>query len=243
MEWREQAAGWMADRYPRSAAYDVNWMMDNMMGPNAVWLMESLTNEMKLEPGMRVLDMGCGKAISSVFLAREFGVQVWATDYWIAASENFERINAANVADRVFPIHAEAHFLPFADEFFDAAVSVDAYHYFGTDHLYSDYFAGFIRSGGEIGIVVPGLAEEFVEDPPDYLSDVWPPEFFGFHSPSWWREHWRRSGRIDVRLSDMIEGGWEEWLLWVGDEHEDGRVLKIDQGRNVGFTRVIGSRS
>ena len=29
---------------------------------------------MELEPGMRVLDMGCGKAISSIFLAKEFDV-------------------------------------------------------------------------------------------------------------------------------------------------------------------------
>jgi cyclopropane fatty-acyl-phospholipid synthase-like methyltransferase len=33
-------------------------MMDNMMRPNALWLMESLTERLHLEPGMRVLDMG-----------------------------------------------------------------------------------------------------------------------------------------------------------------------------------------
>ena len=54
---------------------------------------------------MRVLDMGCGKAISSIFLAQEFGVQVWATDLWISAAENWQRIRETEVADRVFPIH------------------------------------------------------------------------------------------------------------------------------------------
>ena len=29
---------------------------------------------------MRVLDLGCGRAMSSIFLRREFGVQVWATE-------------------------------------------------------------------------------------------------------------------------------------------------------------------
>ena len=122
--------------FPRSANYDPDWVLDNMMGPNALWLTESLAECMNLNPAMRVLDMGCGKGLSSIFLAKEYGLQVWATDLWIDASDNFGRIRAAEVDDRVFPIHAEAHALPFADGFFDAMVSVDAYHYFGTDDLY-----------------------------------------------------------------------------------------------------------
>lgn len=55
------------------------------MGPNVLWLTEFLGQAMELQPGMRVLDMGCGRALSSIFLAKEFGVQVWAADLWIAA--------------------------------------------------------------------------------------------------------------------------------------------------------------
>ena len=57
------------EEFPRSAKYDPQWIIDNMMGPNVIWLAESLTQVMALEPGMRVLDMGCGKALSSIFLA------------------------------------------------------------------------------------------------------------------------------------------------------------------------------
>lgn len=32
---------------------------------------------------MRILDMGCGKAMSSIFLVKEFGIQVWANDPWL----------------------------------------------------------------------------------------------------------------------------------------------------------------
>jgi cyclopropane fatty-acyl-phospholipid synthase-like methyltransferase len=41
---------------------------------------EWLTSALDLRPRMRVLDLGCGRATSSIFLHREFGVQVWATD-------------------------------------------------------------------------------------------------------------------------------------------------------------------
>lgn len=243
MGWQEEVSSWAADRYPRSRTYDLDWMMDNMMGPNALWLMESLAEKVRFEPGMRVLDMGCGKAISSIFLAKEFGVQVWAADLWIGAGENWERVREAGLEDRVFPIHAEAHSLPFADGFFDAMLSVDAYHYFGTDDLYLDYYARFARSGAQIGIVVPGLMEEFDQEPPESLRATWVPEFYSLHSPVWWREHWRRSGRVTVEVADQIAEGWKDWLLWVGNEHEDGKALEVDQGRHLGFSRVIATKT
>ena len=66
-------------------------MLDNLMGPNPLWLAEALSQVMPLTAGLRVLDLGCGRAISSIFLAREFGVQVWAADLWIAANDNWTR--------------------------------------------------------------------------------------------------------------------------------------------------------
>lgn len=80
-----------------------------MMGPNALWLAESLSQVFEFQPGIRVLDLGCGRALSSIFLAKEFGVQVWAADLWIKPTENLSRIEDAGVADRVFPIFVEAH--------------------------------------------------------------------------------------------------------------------------------------
>jgi cyclopropane fatty-acyl-phospholipid synthase-like methyltransferase len=74
---------------------------------------------------MRVLDMGCGTALTAIFLAREFDVQVWATDLWVKPTENLGRIVEQGAGNRVFPIYAEARALPFAENFFDAIVSFD----------------------------------------------------------------------------------------------------------------------
>lgn len=43
--------------FPLSNKYDARWVLDNEMGPNALWLTEWLCREMQLKPGMRVLDM------------------------------------------------------------------------------------------------------------------------------------------------------------------------------------------
>ena len=41
-------------RYPRSNKYDPKWVIDNQMGPNALWLIEALTEVIQIDPGMRV---------------------------------------------------------------------------------------------------------------------------------------------------------------------------------------------
>jgi ubiquinone/menaquinone biosynthesis C-methylase UbiE len=120
---------------------------------------------MDLEPGMRVLDLGCGRALSSVFLRREFDVLVWATDLWFSAAENSERIRDAGVEDGVVAIHAEARALPFAAESFDAIVSIDSFFYYGTDDLYLNYLARFLKPGGLLGIAGAALMQE-IEGPP-----------------------------------------------------------------------------
>lgn len=245
--------------YPRSSAYDPEWILANQMGPNVLWLAESLTSVMTLEPGMRVLDMGCGRALSSVFLARELGVQVWATDLWIDATGNWERICEAGVQDSVFPIHAEAHALPFADGFFDAAVSLDAYHYFGTDDLYIGQFSRLVRPGGEIGISVPSLTAELEGEIPGHLQPFWEWDFGSFHSPDWWAWHWKKSGLVEVVSADLIPDFWKHWALWdeVAAEHgyspagrqrdprgaREAAMLHADGGRTIGFARVVGRRA
>lgn len=238
------------ERYPRSGAYSARWMVENAMGPNPVWLTEALTGSMRLEPGMRVLDMGCGTALSSIFLAREFGVQVWATDLWVSPAENWARIMQAGVQDRVQPVHAEAHALPFAEGFFDALLSVDAYHYFGTDDLYIGYFSRFVKPGGLIGVIVPSLAEEPAELPPPSLEPYWKWDFCAWHSPAWWKHHWNKTGVVRVEIADRLPEGWRDWLQWNEACDRDGNtsgeeadMLRVDGGRLLGFVQLIAHRT
>lgn len=245
--------------FPRSAAYEAAWVLENLMGPNVLWLAESLSELLELRPGMRVLDLGCGKAVSSIFLAKEFGIHVWATDLWVPAADNWRRIRDAGVEGSVYPIHAEAHTLPFAQGFFDAVVSFDAYHYFGTDDLYlGNHFAPLVKPGGGLGIVVPGLAAEFDGDPPSHLAAHWRKhfDFWSFHSPDWWRRHWVKTGLVEVETADLLPDGWRHWVNWDEASLELGYVpeqfaaelpewieaMRTDAGRNLGFTRVAARR-
>ncbi len=60
----------LSERFPRSSRYHPDWVIANAMGSNTLWLTEWLCSAMNLTPGLRVLDPGCGRAVSSIFLAR-----------------------------------------------------------------------------------------------------------------------------------------------------------------------------
>ena len=234
----------MAGPFPLSAAYDEAWVNANRMGPNVLWLAESLAERLDLDKDSRVLDLGCGKAISSIFLASEYGAEVWATDLWIKPTENWERIRAAGLGERVHPLYAEAHALPYADGFFDAIVSLDAYQYFGTADLYLEYLARFLRPGGEIGIVCPAFRRELTsETVPDYLAGLYREGgFHAFHTPAWWRNHWTKTGLVEVTCVDEppeADAIWEEFIPHTREEEQTPLRADAAGERVLTFARVV----
>jgi SAM-dependent methyltransferase len=235
------------DKFPRSAKYDIEWVRANVSGgAHPLWITEWLSTAMDLRPGMRVLDLGCGRAASSVFLRREFGVQVWATDLWFNVNENLQRIRDAGVDDGVFPLHADARDLPFAIEFFDAIVCIDSFPYFGTDDRYLNYLARYLKPGGQIGIAGAGLMEEIPDALPDHLRGWWTHEEWCLHSSKWWRRHWERTGIVDIEIADSMADGWRLWLGWHKSEYPNNRpeidVLEADRGQYLGYIRMVARR-
>jgi SAM-dependent methyltransferase len=234
-------------KFPRASRYHPDWVLTHASGgANSLWLTEWLATTLDLQSGMRVLDLGCGRACSSIFLHREFGVQVWATDLWISASENIQRIRDAGVEEGVFPLHADARSLPFAGEFFDAIVCVDAFCYFGTDDLYLNYLAHFVKPGGLIGVVGAGLVREIDGPVPDHLRGFWSQAAWSLHSAAWLRRHWERTGIVDIVVADTMAEGWQVWLDWhrtgFPDNTAEIQTLEADRGQYLGFVRVVGRR-
>ena len=237
----------VSERFPRSSTYHPEWIISAVSGGAcALWLTEWLAEALELRPGMRVLDLGCGRAASSIFLRREYGVQVWATDLWFSASENIQRIRDAGVEDGVFPIHADARSLPFAAEFFDAIVCIDSYIYYGTDDLYLSDLARFVKPGGQVGIAGAGLVCEFDGEVPDHLRAFWTLDLWCLHSAAWWRRHWERTGIMDIELADTMPDGWQLWLDWhraiAPDNAVEIQALEADRGRCLGYVRLVGRR-
>lgn len=235
-----------SERFPRASAYHPDWVLAGVSGgANPLWLTEWLTEALDLRPGMRVLDLGCGRALSSVFLCREFGVQVWATDLWFSASENVRRVRDAEVEDGVFPIAADARRPPFSEGFFDAVVSIDSFMYYGTDDMYLSYLARFVKPGGAVGIALAGFQNEIAENVPAHMTEWWSADMpYSLHSADWWRRHWEKTGILDGVSADTLPDGWRFWRDWLkvvapANETELG-ALDADAGRNFGYVRAVG---
>ncbi|HEX2149725.1 MAG TPA: methyltransferase domain-containing protein [Actinomycetota bacterium] len=238
----------LSDRFPLASRYHPDWVLDSAGGgANSLWITEWLASAMSLQPGMRVLDLGCGRAASSIFLHREFGVQVWATDLWVSASENLKRISDAGAAGAVFPIHADARSLPFAGDFFDAIVSIDSFPYFGTDELYLNYLAHFVKPAGLIGMAGAGLVKEFEGAVPPHLLGFWGQDCWALHSAAWWRSHWEKTGIVAIEHAGAMPEGWRVWLDWhkTGFPENEAEIttLETDAGEYLGYVRVVGRRN
>jgi cyclopropane fatty-acyl-phospholipid synthase-like methyltransferase len=239
--------GLVSPRFPRTSTYHPDWILASVGGgANSLWLTEWLAEALDLRPGMRVLDLGCGLGASSIFLRREFGVQVFATDLWYDVSERLQRARAAAVDDGVFPIHANARSLPFAAGFFDAIVSIDSFPYYGTDDMYLEYLARFVKPGGQIGIAGAGLMQELDGNVPSHMQEWWTRDCWALHAAPWWQRHWAQTGIVDVEVADTLADGWQLWLDWhhaiAPDNAKEIAALEADRGRYLGYVRVVGRR-
>ncbi|MFF1343796.1 SAM-dependent methyltransferase [Streptomyces sp. NPDC058290] len=243
------------DRYPRSSRYAPAWLVGLDMGPHPLWLLEDLAQDLELRPGMRVLDLGSGKGATSVFLAREYGVDVVAADWWIPAEDAAAVFAQAGVTDRVEAIQTEAHVLPFEPESFDAIVSIDAFEYFGTSDSYLPYLAGFLRPGGQLGIATPAMTREVRElgAIPTHIKRVVGWEAIAWHTAEWWRFQWDVTELVDVSSARLQEGAWRDWLLWTracAEEQPDGLaahqpvidMLTEDGGEFLSFALVTARK-
>jgi SAM-dependent methyltransferase len=237
----------LSPHFSRSNAYHPDWIKAGVSGgANPLWLTEWLCSALDLKPGMRVLDLGCGRAMSSVFLRREFGVQVWATDLWFNPTENLQRVRDAGVDDGVFPIHADARSLPFANGFFDAIVSIDSFFYYGTDEHYLSSVLRFVKPGGVLAIAGAAVVQEITGPVPDHLKAWWEPGLWCLHSAGWWRRHWEKTGLVEVELADHMPDGWQRWLDWhrviAPDNAVEISAIEADRGEHIGYARCVARR-
>lgn len=137
-------------------------------------------------------------------------------------------------------------------------MSIDAYQYFGTDSLYLHYLSRFLRPGGTIGVVVPGLMQPLAGAPPEHLTSpqrngacFWEDECACFATVDEWRDRWTRCSRVTLRLADTLPDGWRHWRDFERALERAGKnqfpsvaeALDADQGQFLGFVRLVATRT
>jgi cyclopropane fatty-acyl-phospholipid synthase-like methyltransferase len=237
--------------FPLSSQYDKNWIKRNSLGENVLFNLESLCEVIEFKKGMRVLDLGCGKAVSAVFLAKEFGVEVWAVDQYISADENYHRIKEMNLEGTVFPLKLNAKELPFAPCFFDAIVVVDSYMYFGTDERFTPYISQFLKPGGHIGIVDICFSKEinYLMEVPEFMRKNYQDKWYFVHSLDWWQKLWNKTGHLKIRnaavvpQNDFIKNEYISDIRSLKKSDAIAEALEQDKDELINIFRMVAQRS
>ena len=190
-----------------------------LMGPNSVRLLAEMLEKCPIDEGLRILDLGCGKGLTSLFLAKETKAQVYAVDLWVSATENYEQFKKWDVDNTVVPIHSDANDLPFANEFFDVVVSIDSFHYFANHKgFFKSKILPLVKKGGKVIIAMPGLKNEIHGCEPELILE-WvngeESEYELYHSREWWRSVLRENEDfkiVDEFDLDSFDISWQDWF-------------------------------
>lgn len=230
-------------RFSRDEIYDDG----DGMAPGGMLLATKLADALSLQPGDRVLDLGCGRGQSSILLASRYQAQVTAVDLWIGTDERQQRAMAAGVNTRITALQGDVQRgLPIEREELDAIFCLQSFHCFGTRPWVLRYLASLLKPGGRLGIA-QGCFREEVEVLPSHFQDTggWHAEYEKYHSPDWWHRHFASSGCLNVALAEEVIDGdvlWEDDVLYRGDRagwsasyltHSAWLIRQVLQGRRA----------
>jgi arsenite methyltransferase len=129
------------------------FLLGDSFHPGGLQLTGQLGRMLGLGPASRVLDVACGKGTTAVFLAKEFGCEVFAIDFGeqnVAAARSLAQ--GEQVDSRVQFEPGDAENLPFADEAFDAVICECAFCTFPDKVASAREFFRVLRKGGHVGI-------------------------------------------------------------------------------------------
>lgn len=233
-------------KYILSKKYETPELMEKIMGPNPIKLEEELMLGNKIPDGSVVCDLGSGRGLTSVFLAKEYGFKVYAADLWSDPEENKKFFESMGLTEeQIIPVKADAENLPFEKDFFDAVVTTDSYNYFGRNSGYLDEkLLPFVKSGGYIYISIPGMKKDCHDDLPKELLLSWTPEQLDYmHDAAYWKAMVEQCVGAELIEIGEMESNDEVWADWLKQDNEyavgDRKSMEAGGGKYLNFIKIV----
>lgn len=220
---------------------DKNILNERLMGPDCTIIVRELLYGYNNDNKIRILDLGCGKGLTSICLAEKYkNAVIFAADLWVEATDNYKFFKEQGYENRIIPLNTSAENLPFAYHYFDIIVSIDAYHYFGTDkNFFKEKIKPYLKGNGLIFIAVPGMKDDYEKVPQDLKGFISDEDFRFFKSIKYYKNILKENIK-EIKIEEMkcFNEAWDSWLATDNPYAvEDIELLKADGGK---FLNLIG---
>ncbi len=207
-------------RYPELDGYTRDELYEDCQGGGGLYLAVRMARTLRMKPGDIVLDLGCGKGPTSIFLAKHYGVKVIALDLWTSATFLERKFTARGYRDRIVPLNLDAtQPLPFAENYFDSIFCMNSFNFYGGNVDFLHHLLKHLKPCGQLCIGSETLTREFSPEeiqnppyvyafhlpPPNEHVDVFQGDFIKQHSPGWWRNLFENSGLLYVEHCEHLD--------------------------------------
>jgi len=221
--------------YPELQGYSRDDLYKDFFGGGGLYLATRMARTLQLRPGDRVLDLGCGKGSTSIFLAKHFGVRVTALDLWTSEDYLTQKFSALGFADRITAIQMDAtRPLPFAPSYFDSIFCMNSFSFYGGSVGFVRHLLEHLKPGGQLCVGSEVLTSEFTTEqmanPPQVYAfrllspnehvNVFEDDFRKQHTPGWWRDLFESLGLLQIVYCQELEDADILYEELVRYEHE-----------------------
>ncbi len=222
--------------YPELDGCSQSDIYRDFFGGGGLYLTVRMLRALNLQPGQKVLDLGCGKGETTVYMTQHYEVQVKALDLWTSAEFLTQKFTACGVSTRASAIQMDVTGpLPYAENEFDAIFCMNSFNFYGANPGFLAHLLKHLRSGGRLCIGGEVLSEEFTPEqlanPPYVYSftlpapneqvNVFTGDFITQHTSGWWRDFFQASGLVEVETCSDLEDAEVIYQELVRYEYEN----------------------
>lgn len=222
-------------QYPELDGYSNDECYQDFFGGGGLYLATHMLRTLRIKPNDVVLDLGCGKGETSIFLAKHYGARVIAMDLWTSKQFLNDKFKSRGYGDQISALQMDAREpLPFPENFFNAIFCMNSFNFYGGSVNYLKHLLQHLKPGGQICIGSEALSSEFTEEqmkvpppvyafklpPPNEHVDIFQDDFSKQHTPRWWKDLFQSSGLLHVESCHELSDADVIYEELVRYEHE-----------------------
>ena len=213
-------------------------------GPGSFHMALPLVRASRIEPGMRVLEVGAGSGQIATTLAKYFDVTVFTLEPWFGGEHVQMRAADLGVWDRVVALRTKAQELPFADGTFHAVISIGSFEMIGDERPQAlAEMVRVARPGAYVGVAEPMCLARTIPPEVAELDKAGSHGFeHHFRSVEWTAKLFEDAG-LKVTQRIYFLDAWKWWIEYSPRTKEAERALiKLDGGRWLSLGMVVGEK-